>query len=62
MVAGGVQEGPELLGRPDLPKATGATTRTLRPFGGVRDEQLLRTDRVVEGLAQNRVNVVNGRP
>lgn len=62
MGACGVQVGPQLPGRPDNPNAPWTTARTLCLFSGVRHEQLLRPNCVVEGFAQDCVNVVNGCP
>jgi hypothetical protein len=61
-MARSAEEGPQLLGRPDLPKTACPAARTLGPFSWVRYEQLLRPNRVVEGFAQDRMYVINRCP
>jgi hypothetical protein len=56
-----VKERRQLLGVPDLAHLDRRSgTRAFGAFGRVAGDQLIRHDRIVEGLSQHRVDVAHG--
>jgi hypothetical protein len=60
VLAGGVEEGPELLGGPYAPRPGSGLAGPFGPFDGVGRQDLVDDDGVAECLTQHGVDVLDG--